>query len=155
MNQTKIYGQYPGSLSHLADYLNSCKENELFLIVSNILVTHKTKRQELENRKLGKKTMPETTEELKRQLVEDTYAASYALNQTKRFGLNVEISSDNPMPLDGDVTKWTKWWYDHINSKEYTKEEIKAMTELVKQGKSIPDFRPAGTWQEEVYRVSK
>ena len=27
--------------------------------------------------------MPETTEELKRQLVEDTYAVSYALNQTK------------------------------------------------------------------------
>ena len=32
-----------------------------------------------------------------------------------------------------------------MNSKEYTKEEIKAMTENIRQGKSIPDFRSAGT----------
>lgn len=132
----KGYGQYPGAFNEMSYYLNTCGELELFMLINDKAGYIRFLRDDF--RDAGEHYL---------NISEEYCALDYAVMQTKRFGVEIEMPKQGRVSKKGQFSDWFKWWHQYVYQ-ELTEKDRKKIEEVMEEGHSLSEYRPKGTWKQ-------
>jgi hypothetical protein len=128
--KNKIYGQYPGSIKNIEE-IKKLNEVELFFAISSLyndLLSSKAKDKNIDT-------------------VEDEYALEYLMNQTEKFGVELEKSDDGRIIKSGDYASWYEYHLHYFN-KKLKRNEFMQFLELKSRGYNVSKYLPNDSYLE-------
>lgn len=129
--ELSLYGKEPGELREYTDYINSCSEMELFIIVRKYYEVIRTSENIL--REKSKKITSYNTN-----YQEFLYSLDYSLIATNRFGTKIEYNPNGRIKLTTEFKKWYDSWQNYEANLD--NETRKLYYTYRRQGKSLELF---------------
>ena len=115
--ELSLYGKTPGELKEYIDYIDSCSEMELFILVRKYYEVIRTSENILKE-KSKKITLYNTNYQ------EFLYSLDYSLLATNRFGTNIQYNPNGRIKLTNEFKKWYDSWQSYENNLDDNTREL-------------------------------